>query len=233
MLCIGGELVGLILLTFSAFAAQFGPSLEGEDFAAERVPVQDTGIVGCSSQFLDEGELLPDLPLFYTATQPDHSWGSHLMIDSIVQVSRHMRWLLPGASPITIGDISSERGGFLSGHMSHRGGVDADVGIYRTGGLQNPRSFDRLGDAFDVEANWALISAFLDTGNVDFILLDQSYIHKLRTYVLAKGLMDAAEADEIFPSANYYERTGYLRHAPHHDDHLHVRVLCSDGSRAN
>ena len=51
-------------------------------------------------------------------------------------------------------------------------------------------------------------SKFLDTGNVDFILLDQSYINKLRAYVLSKGLMDAAEAEEIFLTSDEEDVAG-------------------------
>lgn len=225
-------MVGILMSSFIAFAAQFGPELEGELAPPEPIAATDTGVVGCSDQFLEDGENLPDLPLFYLRTQPDHSWGSRLMIDTIVEGARHMRWLLPDADPITIGDIAWQHGGPLSGHVSHRGGIDADIGIYRTGAGQNPRGFDRLGDDFDAEANWALISALLDSGNVEFILLDQAHIRRLRTYVLTNGLLTAAEAEAIFPTADYYERTGYVRHAPRHDDHLHVRVLCNDGSRA-
>jgi len=230
-------LLGLLVCIFAASAAQYGPELEGELLPAESAPAADTGVVGCSDQYLEGGETLPDLPLFYSRTQNDHSWGTHLMIESIVSVGRHMRWLMPDASPITIGDISAERGGFLSGHLTHRGGIDADIGIYHTangvGGLQNPRGFDKLGDDFDAEANWAMISAFLDTGNVEWILIDQSHIRRLRNYVLSNGLLTESEADEIFPSSNYYDHSGYVRHAPNHLDHMHVRVLCSDGSHAS
>ncbi len=188
--------------------------------------------MGCSDQFLSLGEQLPELPLFYTRMQPEHAWGTTEMVSLLVESGRHMRWLLPGASPINVGDISALRGGFLSGHLSHRGGVDADVGIYSTNGYQNQRGFDRLGDNFDVEANWTLISTMLDTGKVDFILIDQSHINRLRKYTLSRGLLTEEEAEAVFPTGHYWERTGIVRHAVNHVDHLHVRVLCGDGSRA-
>lgn len=192
----------------------------------------DTGVMGCSDQSLYAGEVLPDLPLFYTRAQPDHSWGSPEMISLIVDTGRHLRWLLPEAAPLVIGDISARRGGFLSGHLSHRGGVDADIGIYRDGAWQDPRGFTRLGSDFDVEANWALISALLDSGNIDFILLDQAHINRLKAYTLGRGLLEAEDVEEIFPTHRQWERTGVVRHAANHVDHLHVRVLCGDGTRA-
>lgn len=222
----------LLLTTFSGFAAEYGPALEGEVIPFDSAPPEDTGTVGCSDQYLSGGETLPDLPLFYTRHQPDHSWGTAEMISLLVDTGRHMRWLLPTASPINIGDISAARGGFLSGHLSHRGGVDADVGIYSTGGYQGPRGFDRLGDNFDVESNWALISTMLDTGKVDFILLDQSHINRLKKYTLSHGLLTEEEVEAVFPTSRYWEHTGIVRHAANHVDHLHVRVLCGDGSHA-
>lgn len=225
-------MIGLVFTMFTAFAAQFGPELEGEIVPFESAASADTGIVGCSDQFLDDGVLLPDLPLFYTRAQPNNSWGTRLMIDTIVGAARHMRWLYPDASPITVGDISSRRGGPLSGHMTHRAGIDIDIGVYSKGARQNPRGFDSPGADFDTEANWALISALLDTGNVDWILLDQSHIRRLRAYVLTNGLLTEAEAEAIFPTANHWEYTGFVRHAPNHADHLHIRVLCGDGTRA-
>lgn len=234
---LGGGLLGLLLSIFTASAAPYGPELEGELLPAESAPAADTGVAGCSDQYLEGGVALPDLPLFYTRTQNEHSWGSNLMIESIVSVGRHMRWLMPDASPITVGDISAERGGFLSGHITHRAGIDADIGLYHTangrGGIQGPRGFDRLGEDFDAEANWAMISAFLDTGNVEWILLDQSHIHRLRAYVLSNGLLTESEAEDVFPTQNFYDHSGYVRHAPNHADHMHIRVLCADGSHAS
>ncbi len=193
----------------------------------------EPGAGTCSDQTLIAGVQLPDLPLFYTRHNPGSAWGSAVMIDAIVSVSRHMHWLIPTASPISIGDIAREWGGTLSGHLTHRGGVDADIGIYSTGASQNPRGFDSPGPKFDVVANWALVSAFLDTGTVEFILLDRAHIARLQAYTLRMGLLTAGEAAAIFPTgARPWEHTGIVRHAPSHDNHLHVRVLCGDGSRA-
>ena len=229
----------MLLTTLFASAAEFGPSLEGEVVPTSGEGVEqmgeasDTGVAGCSDQYLQDGVQLPDLPLFFTRQNPESEWGSAEMIDAIVGATRHMRWLMPDASPVTIGDISHERGGFQSGHVSHRGGIDADVGIYSTGAQQNLRGFDSLGSNFDVVANWALISAFLDTGNVDFILLDRAHIARLRSYTTKAGLLTEAESEAIFPTDPHpWDRTGIVRHASNHDNHIHVRVLCSDGTRA-
>lgn len=226
-----------LLLSFSAFAAgSYGPPVEGDVVVADAASEPaDTGVVGCSDQYLKDGIQLPDLPLFFTRVQPNHAWGTREMIDLLVDTSRHMRWLMPDASPISIGEISAQRGGVLQGHKSHRGGVDADVGLYLRGGYQNPRQFDQPGPGdFDVEANWMLMSTFLDSGKVDMILLDRGLIAKLKAYTLRAGLLTEEEADAIFLGDAHegYQSVGVVRHAPNHEDHMHVRVLCPDGSKA-
>ena len=229
-----------VFALLTAFAAEYGPALEGEVLATEAAPAQDTADTasygGCSDQYLREGVLLPELPLFYVRAQPGASYGTQEMVDVLVEAGRHMSWLLPQASPFVVGDISSPHGGYLAGHVSHRAGIDADVGIYKKGGWQAARSFTRLAPSeLDLEATWTLITTMLGTGNVDFILLDRKHIDRLHAYVLSAGLLTEEEAGRIFPvegTRAVWENTGILRHAPHHEDHLHVRVLCSDGSRA-
>lgn len=225
-----------LLTCFLALAAEFGPALEGEWMPNEPAQLQDTAAYGCSDQYLDAAVELPDLPLFYVRAQPSQAYGSQEMVDMIVAAGRHMSWVLPDASPFVVGDISRMHGGPLAGHVSHRGGVDVDIGIYRKGGWQHPRGFTMLAPSqLDVEATWMLISTLLDSGNVDFILLDRGHIRTLKAYTLKKGLLTEDEADRIFPAEGTrgtWEQTGILRHAPNHQDHIHVRVLCGDGTKA-
>lgn len=226
----------LLFTALLASAASYGPEIEGQREIQETEEIRDTGVFGCSDQYLDEGTLLPDLPLFYARAQPDASYGSAEMVDLIVSAGRHMSWVLPSASPFVVGDISHARGGPISGHKSHRGGIDADIGIYKKGGWQHPRGFTTLSPSeLDVEATWTLVSTLLDSGMVDFILLDQGHIRVLKAYTLKKGLLTEEEAERIFPAEGtrgVWERTGIVRHAPNHPDHIHVRVLCGDGTKA-
>lgn len=226
----------LFVTAMSAYSAEYGPALEGEWFATEPARVEDTGTFGCSDQVLDDGVQLPDLPLFYQRAQIDGSWGTPETIALIVEAGRHMSWVVPGATPFVVGDISHRGGGFAPGHVSHRGGVDADIGIYAKGAKQPARMFNSLAPSqLDVETTWMLMSTLLDSGNVDFILIDRGHIRVLREYTIKSGLLTAEEADRIFPadgSRALWENTGIVRHAAHHTDHLHVRALCGDGTRA-
>lgn len=224
-----------LVATFLAFGAEFGPTLDGEWLATDAPAEEDSGGFGCSDQYLRDGIQLPDLPLFYRRGNTDNEWGSREMVNLLVDAGRHMSWLMPGASPFLVGDISRERGGYNAGHITHRGGVDADVGIYAKRAHQNPRGFMTLAPSeLDVEATWALMSTFLDSGLVDFILIDEGHIRVLRAYTLRAGLLTEEEAARVFPpdGVRYWEYTGIVRHAPNHRDHMHVRVLCGDGTRA-
>lgn len=221
-----------------ANAAEYGPFVEDDEVVPtlEAVP-EDTGApVGCSDQYLQDGVQLPDMPQLFWRESPDGEWGTQEMVDLLVDTARYMRWLMPDASKLVLGDISRRHGGPNPPHKSHRGGVDADVGIYKVGRWQADTHFTRLGPSdFDVEANWAMISSMLDTGKVDFILLDRSLIARLKSYTLENGLLTPEEAEHVFPaegSRHAWEDTGILHHAPNHQDHMHVRVLCSDGTKA-
>lgn len=199
---------------------------------------EDTGTFGCSDQSLSGGVQLPDLPFFYSRVAPDAAYGTPELIDLVVEAGRHMSWAMPNASPFTVGDISRRGGGSLSGHLSHRGGVDADIGLYKKspkGPFQAPNMFlDLSSSDIDLEATWLLIDTFLDSGMVDVILLDRAHIAALRAYTLKAGLLSEDEADRIFVtegSRDAWTRIGTIRHAPSHRDHMHVRSLCGDGTR--
>jgi hypothetical protein len=176
---------------------------------------------------------LQQRPDLYTLVNPVNAWASPYLADLLVATAEEMAILLPDADPVLIGDISRRGGGPLYGHLTHNLGIDADVGLYTTGGKQQITGFPLLGKTnLDFEASWLLIKNLLDSGRVEFILLDQGLIDMLRQWALANGRITAAEADRIFPSPNtphLWERSGYLRNAANHRDHIHVRVRCEGG----
>lgn len=73
-----------------------------------------------------------------------------------------------------------------------------------------------------------LVRSFIDTGQFQFGLLDQSLIDKLRSYVANNVGLDPASVDSIFPPATRrltWSVRNVLRHAPNHKNHLHVRLV--------
>ena len=199
---------------------------------------RDTGTparTGCSDQVLVGGVQLPEDPYLYTLINADHAWGIPDLVDLIVDTATRMKELLPFGSPIVVGDLSARRGGVLYPHKSHRGGVDADIGLYQGGAWQPKGILPFPATDLDVAANFMLIATLLASGRVDLILLDRTHIATIRSWALANGELEAGDADFWFPptgSRREKQGAGVVRHAPGHDGHLHVRVLCPDGSRA-
>jgi hypothetical protein len=87
--------------------------------------------------------------------------------------------------------------------------------------------------ALDLEANWLLIRSLMDTGLVERILLDRSFIIRLRRYVIQTGELTSSEAFRLFPQdEDPWVMTGVVHHVTGHRHHMHVRVSCYDEEEA-
>lgn len=226
-----------------AFARPPGPLAEheldlidgGSDYSLddelEDTGGMDTGGISCNTQRLAEGELLPEAPDFYKIWQPTRSWGRPELIEAITRASEDVAWRIPHADPVVVGDLSRRGGGPLSGHRSHRGGLDADLGLYWGEARQHLGGFRTVSpDELDAASTWAFIDALLDTGLVERILLDRGLILRLRRHVLENDVLTREEADRIMPVAPDYgmiwNSEGVIHHVPGHRHHLHLRVKC-------
>lgn len=170
---------------------------------------------------------LPDLPGLVDRWDSKRAWGTPLLVNTLLQASERIAWDHPHWDPITVGDISTRGGGPLFGHMTHHLGIDADLGLFVSGGKQPDGFEDVHPDQFDPSATWTLINALLDTGNIQFILLDQRHIDRLREYAVKQLELPPSEVDAILVSPSTrlsWNRRGVVRHAPNHRSHLHVRV---------
>ena len=184
----------------------------------------------CSQTRLRNAVALPELPAFYAINNPPASYGTPELVGAIVHASTEMAWLMPGADPLLVGDLSRPRGGSLPPHRSHQSGLDADIGIYLKDGVQPaaPPFVVATADTIDHEANWLFWSALLETGLVDRILLDQRLIDSMRAWTVEAGELGPAEAARLFPPAGTRlgRQVGVFQHVPRHRDHIHLRVRC-------
>jgi hypothetical protein len=163
----------------------------------------------------------------YVRYNPRTAWGTPLLIETIEKVAADMAWLYPRHEPLLVGDMSGRYGGSLYGHRTHKRGVDADIGLYRVGGIQPLDGFvDLSPHVLDLDANLMLIRTLLSTGDVSYILLDQRHIWALRVHALAQGY-PREWVDDVLPARltplNFQDH-GVVRHAPNHRSHLHVHV---------
>jgi murein endopeptidase len=218
-----------ITVLVSAAMASWGPfPAGGEQYDTAK---EDYGYEGCSTARLESGIKMPPGPGLYRIWHPESAWGTPRMIGTLLRAAEEVAWLVPHADPLVIGDISKKGGGPLDGHSSHRGGADADIGIYFGDAKQYEHGFMLMSTRnFDPRTNWLLVRSLLESEEVERILLDQKLVNILRTYVIREGELSVKEAHRIFPSkvtTDVWARTGVVHHHPGHMHHFHVRVLCN------
>ncbi len=237
--------VALCCVGRSAHAGPFGPSLdegdEGSYVMADDSAVDDaadTGVGGgssCDLFHLADGVQLPDNPALYTIWDARNAWGTPRLIDVLTDVSEEMLWKVPDADPLMIGDMSRRGGGYLHGHRSHRGGLDADVGIYSGHAQQSTTGLRTVAVSdLDLDTNLTFVLTLLGTGEVERILLDRGHIAALRRYAIDSGRLTEEEAHRIFIlpgdglDVSPFSLDGVVHHVPGHKHHFHVRVRCGD-----
>lgn len=221
----------LLALLPPSLAQPMGPWLD------EALPVVDEGptveVGACPEHHLSRGVQLQPAPELYTVWFPERAWGRPEAIEVIHAAAEEMAWLRPDADPFVVGDISTRFGGVLHGHKTHRGGIDIDIGVYWDNGMTLAGDLPGAHpDRLDLEANWLLIRSLLDTGYIERILLDQRNIDRLKRYTIETGELTVEEAHRIFPPRGSRARygLGVVHHAPSHQEHMHVRVLCRASS---
>jgi hypothetical protein len=173
------------------------------------------------------GSQLPMAEGLYERWDPSRSWATAHVVPVLESVAEKLAYALPFADPLLIGDISRQGGGHLPGHVTHDAGIDVDIGLFFDGGEQPLGGFVDLGPAdLDVRATWILLQTLLDTGQVQYILLDDGHVQRLRAYAAELGVPQA-EIDATFLPRDAPLRAdtvGVVRHAPNHRSHLHVRL---------
>ncbi|MDB4958683.1 MAG: Peptidoglycan-binding lysin domain protein [Myxococcales bacterium] len=170
-------------------------------------------------EHLDEG-------IGYQIRTPSRAFGAAHVIEHLRLAIAEVRALYPDLHTLAIGDLSAEHGGKIADHHSHQSGLDVDVGFYFTHVPEGyPDRFAPGDDDLDLEATWALLTAFartadLETG-VEMIFLDHAVQGRLYTWAKAHGTPD----DELAFLLQYprTSNTGIVRHWPNHTDHMHVR----------
>lgn len=161
----------------------------------------------------------------------DH--GSQELVSLLEEAAR----ALHGASKtrLWVGNVGRRGGGDISWSVSHNSGRDADVAFcYRDAAGQpvDPPDLvplDREGWSkdrklrFDPDRTWLVVRSMLESGAADVQYLFMS--HPLKVQLLAAARRQGASA-ALVERANVVVRQPGGAHP--HDDHLHVRVYCSE-----
>ncbi|MBN2800972.1 MAG: penicillin-insensitive murein endopeptidase [Deltaproteobacteria bacterium] len=220
----------LILLFGAGYsnASELRMWLDEEPLAAQYPALPEETAPLCTPDQIAEPTQLPDLPQLYARWDPARSWGTAYTVEGIIAAAEQVRLDRPQAEPFIIGDLSWEHGGFLPGHRDHREGLDADISLYFGDGEQAAFQ-DVPPSKLDVRTTWTLIEALLDTGRVDYILLDPALIQTLERWLTSEGVLTAEEITAVFPPANtprIWELDSIVRPAARHRNHLHVHFRC-------
>lgn len=226
------SLLHLLLLAGSgvSHASELRSWLEEEPLAAQYPAIRDEEPPLCTPDLMEQPTLLPDLPHLYMRWDPVRSWGTPYAVEAVMAAAEQVQLERPQADPMIIGDLSLQSGGMLSGHRNHREGLDADISLYFGDGQQEP-FMDVPPSKLDVATTWTLIEALLDTGRVDYILLDPGLISRIRDWLRAHKTLTPEELSAVFPaegSPRAWESTGIVRGAANHRNHLHVHFLCRE-----
>lgn len=163
----------------------------------------------------------------YTLRDPERSYGSSHAVTVIHDSIAAFRAETGYRGEIKIADLSKKGGGRLRPHGSHQAGRDADIRLPRRKGVSKDNN--NL-SAIDWDLSWALVKAFVDTGEIEYIFLETS-----RQKALLKAAKRAgASASELRRAIQYPSKRGtnkgVVRHASGHRIHIHVRVKCADSN---
>jgi len=202
-------------------------------------------VAGTSSGWLHRGAILPDRATALERARPGEATHSGVprLVAALAHAAAEVDGAFPGARPLRIGDLSSPLGGRHSRHRSHRSGRDVDILYYVTGAAGvpvEPRgrvAFSRFGVApdpetgevvaFDDARNWHLVRTLLADPSIEVQWVFCS--RGVKTRLLRHAL--ALEPDRDLVARAAYVLAQPANAAPH-DDHFHVRVLCTLEERA-
>lgn len=175
----------------------------------------------------DASVQLPDAPGLHDRWDAARAWGTPLLVETLVTSMERIAWDHPEWDPMIVGDLSTRGGGPMFGHKTHDRGIDADLSLFIRGGRTLSGFEDLTPSMIDAAATWTVIETLLDSGNVQFILLDQGHIDRLARYLERDLHWSRADiAAVLLPrdSRVPWSARGVVRHAPNHASHLHVRV---------
>jgi len=193
-----------------------------------------------SAGYLVDAKKLPDSGEGYKTQQiwrtRDNRYGTDELLDLITGVSRRMARQVTDVK-LVVADLSSQHGGAARAwHRSHQSGRDADLVYYMRGPDGKPWEADAMrvfdanatakdgsGITVDVPRTWLLVKAIVTApeARVQWIFMYEPIAAKLIEHATKIGEPEAviARARETLKQPGDSAR---------HDDHLHVRVYCSD-----
>ena len=196
-----------------------------------------------SHGYLIDGVRLPDHGEGYITRdvwlQRDNRYGTDELIDLVTGVARRMATRIHDVK-LVVADLSGRGGGGgAEFHRSHQSGRDVDLLYYMrdaTGAPFEPdamhkfdwrgRATDGTGLTIDVPRTWQLVKEIVSAPEapVQYIFMYEPIAQLLIDHAKQIGEPEAV----IVRARRILRQPG---DSARHDDHMHVRIYCSDGDR--
>jgi penicillin-insensitive murein DD-endopeptidase len=166
-------------------------------------------------------------------------YGTDELVELITGVARRMSEKVPDVR-LVVADLATRGGaGGDAFHRSHQTGRDADLVFYmrKDGQPFEPDAMhvfndhlvaeDGSGITLDLARQWLLVRELLTApeAKVQYLFIYQPFADKLIQHA-----KDIGEPDELIERAK--KALHQPGHSALHNDHMHVRIYCSDADRA-
>lgn len=167
---------------------------------------------------LVDGESLGPSDDALIVVNPSRAWGQKAVVEVLRQAAHRTQQKLPGPR-LVVEDISMPHGGCMAPHREHRGGLEADVGLYHHKETRHLAS--GLNGSLDARREWYFLRTVLETGLVHAVLLDPKLIAVLK----AEARRQKTPAERL---AQWFAagRAGIFTPAAGHDNHTHIKFRC-------
>lgn len=217
---------------------RLNPELRGEDRVTTgmhlrvfehdaQAPTQSVG--SPNKGRLRHGLPMPEGPYWKLRERRTRAFGTRNSVRAMVTAFNRYGETFEDAPPISVGELSYRRGGRALPHRSHRTGRDVDLGYVLVPGAEGKHWKRADAGNFDVEKNWVLIKALVETGEVQQIFIS-SRLQRLLRPIARQELSDEEFARYFWVSGHDSEEGPILKHWDGHRDHMHVRFRCEDGN---
>lgn len=168
---------------------------------------------------LQNGEPLPLNPELYTIRRRNAAYASSHTALQVVTAFRNFRQDTGYQGKILIADISPKEGGKYRMHHSHQTGRDLDILMPLQPG------HTQWGKNIDWDTTWALVRAFLETKEVEYVFLDYKIQKHLHAAAQRAGEHPEKLKGLISWPVGIWNKT-IIRDSPGHWAHFHVRIKC-------
>lgn len=196
-----------------------------------------------SGGYLVAGRRLPDHGDGFTTREIWRTrgvrYGTDELVDLITAVGRQLAQT-PGEK-LVVADLSPRNGGEARRwHRSHQSGRDVDLVYFMRDAQGKPMEADAMrifdangvakdgsGISIDIPRTWELVRSLITSREaiVQWVFMFQPIANKLLEHAIAKG-----EPEVILNRARLVMKQP--GDSARHDDHIHVRVYCSERDRA-